>query len=164
MHTKDGAHAASLLVSHGAAKDRKAMVKSIKEIIPRMATDQYGHTVLIAICAVVDDTKLVSKAVLAELKGSWHDLIRDKWGRRLILFLCREDNDPLVKECRERSANTSKKDLQLRRQELLDSISQDLLQIVADEADELMRNPPTCQVVQETVLYARGIGILCTWH
>lgn len=106
VHTKDGAHAACLLLSYGAAKDRKAMIKSIREIIPQMAIDQYGHMVLIVLCAVVDDTKLVSKSVLGELKAQWHDLIRDKCGRKVVLFLCREDKDVLVKECREKSVNT----------------------------------------------------------
>jgi pumilio family protein 6 len=106
VHTKDGAHAACLLLSYGTAKDRKAMVKSIREILPQMSKDQYGHMVLTIVCAVIDDTKLVSKAVLAEFKDSWADLIRDKWGRKFVLFLCREEKDPLVKECREKSVNT----------------------------------------------------------
>jgi len=82
------------------------MVKSIREILPQMSKDQYGHMVLSILCAVVDDTKLVSKAVLAEFKNSWSDLIQDKWGRKFVLFLCREDKDALVKECREKSVNT----------------------------------------------------------
>lgn len=106
VHTKDGAQAACLLVSHAAAKDRKAMVKSIREMIVPMSIDQHGHMVLIVMCAVIDDTKLVSKAILAELKTSCHELVVNKWGRKIVLFLCREDNDPLVKECREKSANT----------------------------------------------------------
>jgi pumilio homology domain family member 6 len=105
-HTKDGAHASCLLFAYGTAKDRKAMIKSIREIIVQMATDQYGHMVLIVLCAVVDDTKLVSKAVLGELKASWHDITWDKYGRKLVLFLCREDKDPLLQEAREMSANT----------------------------------------------------------
>jgi pumilio family protein 6 len=106
VHTKDGAHAACLLISHGNAKDRKSMIKSIREMIVPMSVDQYGHMVLIVLCAVVDDTKLVSKAILAELKPSCHELVVNKWGRKISLFLCREDNDPLVKECREKSAST----------------------------------------------------------
>src|SRR5271170_8031509 len=82
------------------------MVKSIREIILQTSTDQFGHTVLITLCAVVDDTKLISKGILAELKSVWRDLIYDKWGRRVVLFLCREDKDVLVKECREKSLNT----------------------------------------------------------
>jgi pumilio homology domain family member 6 len=105
-HTKDGAHAASLLVSLASAKDRKAMVKSVKDVVPQLAKDHYGHNVVIAFCAVVDDTKLVSKSILASLSDMWGDLIRDKWGRTVVLFLCREDNSKIVKECREKSVHT----------------------------------------------------------
>ena len=88
VNTKDGAHAACLLISYGTAKDRKAMVKSLKsipeeEMIPKMSKHQDGHMVLIVICAVVDDTKLVFKGVLAQLKPLWHDLMFDKWGREI---------------------------------------------------------------------------------
>ena len=105
-HTKDGAHAACIIVSCGTAKDRKVMVKAIQDVIPQMAQDQYGHTILIALCAVTDDTKMISKSVLGGLKSLWSDLIRDKWARKVILFLCREENDPFVTECREKSVNT----------------------------------------------------------
>ena len=106
VHTKDGSHAACLLISYSTAKDRKAMIKSIKDIVTQMSTDQYGHMVLIVICAVVDDTKLVTKSILTDLKPLWADLIRNKFGRKIVLFLCREDKNTLVKECREKSANT----------------------------------------------------------
>jgi pumilio homology domain family member 6 len=107
VHTKDGAHAACLLLSYATAKDRKSMVKALKEVVPRMPTDQHAHMVLIVLFAVVDDTKLVGKAVLSELKDSWGDIARDKFGRKVVLFLCREDTkDAMVKECRENSAST----------------------------------------------------------
>jgi len=106
VHTPDGAHAACLLISYGTAKDRKAMIKSIREMVGQIAVDSHAHMVLVVICAVVDDTKLVSKAVLGELQESWRELIRDKSGRKLALFLCREDNDPFMKECREKSVST----------------------------------------------------------
>jgi pumilio homology domain family member 6 len=50
----------------------------------------------------------------------------------------------------------SKKDTQVRRQELLDSISEDLITTVTSKADELMRDPLAIQVVQEIILHARG--------
>jgi pumilio homology domain family member 6 len=171
VHTKDGAYAACLIISYSTAKDRKAVVKCVKEIIPQMATDQFGHIVLIVMCAVVDDTKLISKAILTELKSAWQDLIRDKWGRKLVLFLCREDNDPFLKECREKSVNTrhesidlsrlifSKKDTQIRRQELLEFISDDLLGIISSGASALMRDPLAIQVAQEILLNSRGFNI-----
>lgn len=147
------------------------MVKSIRDIVLQMAMDQYGHTVIIAICAVVDDTKLVSKAVLGRFNGHWHDLIRHKWGNKLLSFLCRETKDPLVIECREKAVNTryniptfslirSKKVTENRRKELMQAVSEDLLCLVANEANDLMRDPVTSQIVQEILLSAEGKYIL----
>ena len=121
-----------------------------------MGTDAHGHTVLLALLGVVDDTKLVSKAIQAELQGRWSDVIWNKWGRRVVLFLCREDGkDPLVKECREKSIGTSKKDVEVRRQELLEVFSGELLGVLEGEAGAMMRDPLAAQVVQEILLFAR---------
>jgi pumilio homology domain family member 6 len=158
VHTKDGAHAACLLIAYASAKDRKTMVKSLKEIILQMSTDQHAHTVLLALLAVVDDTKLVSKAIQSELQGQWSDVIWNKWGRRVVLFLCREDKDPLIKEVREKSVGTSKKDVAVRREELLEAFASDLLGVVEAEADQMMRDPQSSQVVQEILLFTKENG------
>jgi pumilio family protein 6 len=50
----------------------------------------------------------------------------------------------------------SKKDIQVRRQELLESISEDLITTATSKAEELMRDPLAIQVVQEIILYTRG--------
>jgi pumilio homology domain family member 6 len=51
---------------------------------------------------------------------------------------------------------SSKKDVTVRREELLESISKEFLDIVANDADELMRNPLTIQIVQEILLRCKG--------
>jgi pumilio homology domain family member 6 len=50
----------------------------------------------------------------------------------------------------------SKKDIALRREELLDVVSETFLDIVSELADNLMRDPLESQVVQEILLHARG--------
>ena len=50
----------------------------------------------------------------------------------------------------------SKKDTQVRRRELLESVSDELLGIVANETEELVRDPLTIQVLQEILLSAEG--------
>jgi pumilio homology domain family member 6 len=52
----------------------------------------------------------------------------------------------------------SKKDIDVRRVELLDAVSGELLGIIASETDQLMRDPLAVQVVQEIILHARGIS------
>jgi pumilio homology domain family member 6 len=134
------------------------MVKSLKEIILDMSTDQHAHTVLLTLLAVIDDTKLVSKALQSEVHGHWSDIIWHKWGRRIVLFLCREDKDPLIKEVRDKSAATSKKDVAVRRGELLDSFGGALLGVVEGEGDRMMRDPQASQVVQEILLFTKESG------
>ena len=51
---------------------------------------------------------------------------------------------------------SSKKDVQIRRRELMEYVSKDLLDIIVNYADELMRDPVMVQVVQETILNAQG--------
>jgi pumilio homology domain family member 6 len=158
VHTKDGAHAACLLIAYATAKDRKTMVKSLKEIILDMSTDQHAHIVLLTLLAVIDDTKLVSKALQSELHGQWSDVIWHKWGRRIVLFLCREDKDALIKEVREKSAGTSKKDVAVRRGELLEAFGGELLRVVEGEGDRMMRDPQASQVVQEILVFTKESG------
>ena len=50
----------------------------------------------------------------------------------------------------------SKKDTEIRRKELMQAVSKDLLCLVANEANDLMRDPVTSQIVQEILLSAEG--------
>jgi pumilio family protein 6 len=63
VHTKDGATVAMQCVWHGTAKDRKKIIKAMKSFMLKVASEEYGHMVLLAIFDSVDDTKFVSKAV-----------------------------------------------------------------------------------------------------
>ena len=40
------------------------MIKSMKTYVAKICKEEYGHMVLLAMFDVVDDTKLVSKAIL----------------------------------------------------------------------------------------------------
>ena len=55
-------------------------------------------------------------------------------------------------------ADCSKKDVNVRRGELLEFVSEDFLAIVEDQAAELMVDPLTIQVVQEILLFAKGLS------
>ena len=41
------------------------MVKALKEFVPAICREQYGHLVLLRIFDVVDDTVLVGKSIIA---------------------------------------------------------------------------------------------------
>lgn len=67
VHTRDGARAACKALSSVGAKERKAAVKAMKGHAAAMARDEWGHAVLSTALTVVDDTALLSKAVVSEL-------------------------------------------------------------------------------------------------
>jgi pumilio family protein 6 len=54
-------------------------------------------------------------------------------------------------------ADGSKKDMAVRRSELLEFVAEDFFAVVEDQVAELMVDPLTIQVVQEIILYAKGI-------
>lgn len=57
LHTRDGARVAQWMATHGAAKDRKAMMKAIKPFALATALDEFGCMVLVRLLDVTDDTK-----------------------------------------------------------------------------------------------------------
>ncbi|PKU64948.1 pumilio homolog 24 isoform X2 [Dendrobium catenatum] len=87
MHTRDGLKVGIFCIKHGTAKDRKKIVKGIKDHIRKLALDQYGSLLLSSILSVVDDTKLVTKIIIRELQSMLKELVLDKNGRRPLLLL-----------------------------------------------------------------------------
>lgn len=87
IHTREGSRIGMLCVKHGSAKERKKIIKGMKDHIAKIAHDQYGSMVLICIFSVVDDTKLITKVVIRGLQKILKELILDKNGRRLLLQL-----------------------------------------------------------------------------
>lgn len=87
LHTKDGCNVAMECIWFSTAKQRKLIVKSLKTYIQKISCEEYGHLVLLAIFDSVDDTKLVSKAILDELFRSIDDLFKNDYGRKVLTYL-----------------------------------------------------------------------------
>ncbi|KAL1223697.1 Pumilio-like protein 24 [Cardamine amara subsp. amara] len=87
VHTRDGSRLAMLCIKHGSAKERKKIIKEMKNHVQRMASDQFGSMVLACIFSIVDDTKLVTKFIVRELVPALKDLVLGKNGRRPLLQL-----------------------------------------------------------------------------
>jgi hypothetical protein len=69
-HTKPGVSCAVNCIKILDAKHRKKAVRSLKGHVRALISEEYGHRLLIAMFEWVDDTKLVGKAVTAELFSS----------------------------------------------------------------------------------------------
>lgn len=119
LHTKDGSRVAMQCLWHGTAKDRKAIVKSFKTHVVKIAKEEHGHMVLLAAFDCVDDTKLVDSTVTAELLREPLELMTSASGQKVLSYLV-APRDPrvfhpsIIEILKEGDASvTSKKDPQV---------------------------------------------------
>lgn len=68
VHTHEGAGAACMALAYGSARDRKRLVRAMKGHVRDLAVNEWGHVVLCMALAVVDDTALLGKMVVPEIK------------------------------------------------------------------------------------------------
>lgn len=162
IHTREGSRVAMICLSIASPKDRKNIIKAFKPFLQKIASDEYGYLVLLRLLDVTDDTVLVSKAVLGELSKHAKELFADKFGRRFFMYILAGRNTrylsyetvQLLKEGD--SIRVSKKEPEIRAQEILKATSPQLIKLVADDAAGLMREKLSSQVVQEIMLHAVG--------
>lgn len=168
--TQSGARLAGLALANGNAKDRKHILKTYKETMQALAYDVHGHKVLLAVYDVVDDTVLVSKSVLSELVGkdSKSEAQQEQLlaaatnlnGRISLLYpfcgkakaILQNEDLKLVDEIHRIRTTTSKKDPEVRRKELIASLSPPLLSLITSHAKDLVSTSFGCQFITEVLL------------
>lgn len=171
--TKSGSRLVCLLLAHGSAKDRRQYLKLYKETYETMCGDQHGHRVILTAYDVVDDTLQTSKAIFPEILGKTeekHNIIfcaNDLNARTTILYpfegmsralfpaSLNEDLE-ILKEVHEVRKETSKKDPDARRTELVAAMSPSLLEAIATSAQDLISTSFGCQFVTDVLLGAVG--------
>ncbi|KAE8152806.1 armadillo-type protein [Aspergillus avenaceus] len=173
--TQSGARLMCLSLAYSNAKDRKVLTRFYKDTIKLMASDLYGHMVLLTAYEVIDDTKLTAKLVFPELLNQSSDAktrheellyqVNDLTGRIPILYpfagdrvkwLLPESDQEVLTEIREVRKETSKKDPSVRRQELVKAASPDVLGLIAARADSLLETSFGCQFIAEVLFDADG--------
>lgn len=120
LHTKEGAASAVMVLAYGSNKIRKSAIKGLKGYVKDVAIDEWGHAVLITALRVVDDTALLNKIIVQEIKANLVDICRDQYGSRVILSILNpevldsmpEESTKMLnpKERRVKSKKTSEKD------------------------------------------------------
>lgn len=138
LHTRDGARVAMWIATQGTAKDRKAMMKSLKPFAVQTALDEFGCMVLVRLLDVTDDTKSSAAALLRPLvqdAASLESLVCSPYGS-LVFCHVFSPADPKYftqtqREMLQEPSLTSKKEPTLRRKELqahiLDSLAEFLI-------------------------------------
>ncbi|XP_046406190.1 pumilio homolog 3 [Ischnura elegans] len=140
--TKEGAKVGMMCLWHGTQKDRKVVVKSLKGSVSQVALCEHGYLVLLSLFDCVDDTVLVKKALISELLGNILEIAKHKSGRHVFLYLVAPRDPsyfhPHVVEMLKLGDNNahSKKATDVRRAELLNAVSEPLLESIAKNVEE----------------------------
>ncbi|KIW31864.1 uncharacterized protein PV07_03453 [Cladophialophora immunda] len=175
--TKSGSRLLCLCLAHGNSKDRRGILKFFKTHIKLLASDQYGHSVLLTAYEVVDDTVMMSKTIFPELlskelepEAREQELLAQAehlTARTSLLYLMSPDapkwlitneTAALISEVREIRKETSKKDPETRRIELVKTVAQPLLDLITHQARYLAQSTFGCQFITETVFGCAGVG------
>lgn len=176
--TKSGSRLVCLALAHGSAKDRKTILKCFKDNIELMAFDQYANMVLATALDTADDTKMSFKSVLVELLGlgieedttrldRQQQIVTNTFARLPALYplagtgrwlmggVERKADRMIMEEVHQIRNKTSKKAAEIRQKELVEYLSEPLLNLVLERADDLSKSSFGCQVIAETLLVAK---------
>ncbi|RBR15038.1 hypothetical protein FVER53590_01255 [Fusarium verticillioides] len=172
--TRNGAKLTCLLLAHGSSKDRKQILKTYKDTYLLMSGDIWAHLILLAAYDVVDDTKLTAKTIFPELIGEGENVAQNvvatannPFARSTILYLfeglakslfpsSQSFDVELLKEVHEIRKTTSKKDEDIRRNELITAVSPQLITAIAEAPTELTATAFGCQFITDVLL--SGVG------
>lgn len=173
--TKPGSRVVCLALAYGSAKDRKHILKTYKDTLQLMAGDPNGHIIILTAYEVIDDTVLTSKSIFPELLGKDPEkqlenialMVNSLSARTTLLYLFQGRSRALfppnlssdldiLSEIDIIRTTTSKKDADVRRQELAKALSPYLLAGIASSAADLVTTSFGCQFVTEVLFGAEG--------
>jgi pumilio family protein 6 len=172
--TRNGAKLTCLLLAHGSSKDRKQILKTYKDTYLLMSGDIWAHLILLTAYDVVDDTKLTAKTIFPELIGEGENIAQNvvatannPFARSTILYLfeglakslfpsSQSFDVELLEEVHEIRKTTSKKDEDIRRNELITAVSPQLITAIAEAPTELTATAFGCQFITDVLL--SGVG------
>lgn len=146
--TKNGAKAGILCIWHGNNKDRKLIMKTLKEHVKDIMTSEHGHLMIIALLDCVDDTVLLKKILLQEVLSNLNEIILNEYGRLVILYIvARRDthyfHPTLIEYLKQGDGNAaSKKPADIREKELLENVIDNLLENVTNDIKTWLSTGP----------------------
>ncbi|KAI4501124.1 hypothetical protein M0802_003927 [Mischocyttarus mexicanus] len=137
--TKIGTKVAILCIWHGTNKDRKIIMKALKENVKDVAMSEHGYMVLLALIDSVDDTVLMKKIILSEIQQDLTEIVLNEYGKHVISYLvARRDPHyfpPSIVEYLSQGDNneSSKKSADIREKELREAVVDVYLESIASE-------------------------------
>ncbi|CAG9809217.1 unnamed protein product [Chironomus riparius] len=129
--TKCGSRAATLCYLYSVAKERRAMLKSIKDHIVKLAIHEHGHVFVLEILNATDDTLNIKKTLFTQIVKNIEEIALTEYGKRVIYFIVSPTKEflhpQILRELTDDlKIGAQKKDIEIRRKELVDGIESEL--------------------------------------
>ncbi|KAI9738544.1 MAG: pumilio domain member 6 [Claussenomyces sp. TS43310] len=173
--TSSGSRVICRALAYGSAKDRKHILKAYKDTLQLMAADPHGHVIILASYELIDDTVLTARSIFPELLGKDLEkqianvifMANNLHARTTLLYLFSGRSSSLfpaglvsdletLKDIDSIRVTTSKKDPEVRRQELAKALSPLVLTSIASAPTELVTTSFGCRFVTEILFGADG--------
>lgn len=160
VHTPEGADVACTLIARASAKERKMIIKTLKNHTDSLVKNEYGNIVFITALLCVDDTVLMFKSFGPSVKENLKEFVIDKYARRpwlyIMLGLDGKYFAPNVMTELNRyialAEATSKKPALQRRHEHLKRFAPMILKCLSKNCSELLSENLGCQFISETLV------------
>lgn len=168
--TKFGSKVAVICIWHGTSKDRKFIMKSMKDNVKNISMSDHGYLILLALFDSVDDTVLIRKIILSEILNDLTDIALNDNGKHVILYLIARRNShyfppDIVKYLEQGDSNAaSKKPADIREKELRDSVSEPLIEAVTTNTSVWMSNSSIAMVTLAILKIGNGEKLIKAFH
>lgn len=139
LTTKDGCQAAIICFHKSTPKNRRAIIKNIKEHLIKICTHEHGHIFAIAVINALDDTKATKKAIFDTIQPELQNLMANQYGRRVIEWLVSPGDTncfhPTFIATIEEGLQYGKKDKDIRRKEIFEQIEEPIATAISENPE-----------------------------
>ncbi|KAI8033828.1 protein penguin [Drosophila gunungcola] len=160
LSTKEGSEAGVICFYKSTPKNRRAIIKNIKEHLLKIATHEHGHVFLISLLNALDDTKATKKAIYDHLHGDLKTLVGNQYGRRVVQWLVAPGDTtcfhPEFIRVVDEGLAFGKKEKELRRKEIFEQIEAPIAQAIAEEAAFWLSNSHIGLVTADILNHIQG--------
>ncbi|XP_034485256.1 protein penguin [Drosophila innubila] len=138
LTTKEGVISSCLCFENSTPKNRRAILKAIKEHLVKIALHEQGHVFLMTLLNSLDDTKATKKSIYDPLHEHLKTLAANPNGRAVLLWLIAPADTacfhPGLIQSLDKSLISSKKEKSVRRKEILEQIEGPIANTITEDA------------------------------
>ena len=162
LDSKDGVYAACIIFTAANSKHRKHMIKQLRteaeNYVDNMLSSHLGTVFLLKALLTMDDTKVTSKIILDRVLELLPNVATNQMGSRMLAALC-SNNIPKYFNAEDQEIlsynkyTTSKKDNDVRKEELLEYLFEGLRQQLPGLMKDNLSNKAFSTLIGEVLVY-----------